>query len=135
MISHMAKTDDFATWLQNELDIRGWRQVDLVRKAGIHSGFLSKILSRERRPGVGTCAAMARAFNLSEEEVLRRAGLLSTRPVAKDDTPDTPRIRDLIKSFLALEDEDQEHILKEMRALNALKNRRRSPASTREAKS
>ncbi len=129
----MAKTDDFAAWLQGELDNRGWRQVDLVRKAGIHSGFLSKILSRERRPGVETCAAIARAFNLPEEEVLRRAGLLSARPPAADDAPDTPRIRDLIKSFLALEDEDQEHILKQMRALNALKTRRRSAPSTREA--
>ena len=65
--------------------------------------------------------------------MLWRAGVLSEQSTADNNTLDTPRIRNLLKSFLALDDEDQELILKQMRALNALKTRRRSAPSTREA--
>lgn len=66
---------DFAQWLESEMKARGWRQADLIKRSGISSGLLSQILSGQRRPGVDTCRAIARAFGLSDMQVLELAGL------------------------------------------------------------
>lgn len=106
----------FANWLQSQLNERGWRQADLVRASGIHSGYLSKLLTQERMPGVETCQAIARAFNMRDTDVMKIAGLAaSTEP---DDQ--TPSIRELVGTFNELDDENRETILKMLRALNEM---------------
>jgi transcriptional regulator with XRE-family HTH domain len=106
----------FATWLQNQLDARGWRQADLVRASGIHSGYLSKLLNRERMPGVETCQAIAKAFNMRDTDVMKIAGL------AANTSPDdqTPSLRELISKFTQLSNERQESILDMVRALDEM---------------
>lgn len=83
----------FANWLQDQLDERGWRQADLVRASGIHSGYLSKLLTQERMPGVETCQAIARAFNMRDTDVMKIAGLAANN--APDDQ--TPSLREMAR--------------------------------------
>lgn len=70
--------DDFVDWLQAELDKRGWNQATLAR-AGISSSHVSRIMNRERDVGEDSCRVIAKLFGMPEEEVFRRAGLLSEK--------------------------------------------------------
>lgn len=71
----MANVNDFPAWLEGELKARDWRQADLIKNSGINSGLLSQILSGQRRPGVDTCRAIAKAFGMTDIQVLEIAGL------------------------------------------------------------
>jgi transcriptional regulator with XRE-family HTH domain len=107
----MAKSD-FVNWLQSEMDNRGWRQSDLARHGELHTGHLSKVLSGERFPGIDFCKGIARAFGMRDIEVMRLAGLADPEPAT-----DTPSLRELTSKFAQLSDDDQETILKMVRAL------------------
>lgn len=76
----MAELAEFVEWLQAELDKRDWRQADLARRGGIHTGLLSRIMSLERNPGPDTCSSIAKALNIPPEDVFRKAGLLPSLP-------------------------------------------------------
>ena len=104
-------TANFSKWLQERLDERGWKPADLV-KAGIDSGFVSRLLTGERLPGVATIKKIADALNIPEVEVLRAMGKASPEPAS-----DTPSLRELTSKFAQLSDDDQETILKLVRAL------------------
>lgn len=131
----MTERVDFAEWLNEQLDIRGWRQADLIRasaKSGgnpLHSGYLSKILNSERQPGVKVVRQIALGLDLPEEEVQRRAGLLSIKK-QQPESKTAPRTQEAVREYDKLTDEEQESILQQMKGLNALKGRR----ATREAK-
>ena len=84
MITYMCLMTDFREWLQNELNSRGWAQIELTRRGGISSGAISKLMSGERKPGPDMCNAIATALNLPPEDVFRAAGLL---PQSRDDDP------------------------------------------------
>lgn len=75
---------DFANWLQREMDRRRMTQADLARASGLSTAAISRIISGVRRVGPSACRAIARALNLPEESVFRRAGLLSDRPEIDD---------------------------------------------------
>jgi transcriptional regulator with XRE-family HTH domain len=79
----MAGTVDFSQWLQRELEQRGWRQSDLARNSGVDNGLVSRLINGERNPGVDTCRAIARAFGLSDIQVLEIAGLATDHERAK----------------------------------------------------
>jgi len=112
----MVTASEFADWLQSEMNNRGWRQADLVREANINSGYLSQILKRERMPGLDICKGIARAFGMRDVDVARRAGLLEQ----EKPTTDAPSLRELISKFSQLSDEDQEAVLKHVRALDEM---------------
>ena len=76
----MANVNDFPEWLQSELDKRGWKQADLVRRSHINGGLLSQVLSGQRRPGMEFCKGIALGLGLSDIEVLRRSGLTDEKP-------------------------------------------------------
>lgn len=67
-------------------------------------------------PGIEACQAIARAFGMHDTDVMKIAGLAaSTSP---DDQ--TPSVRELVGTFNELSDENQETILKMLRALNEM---------------
>jgi transcriptional regulator with XRE-family HTH domain len=66
----------FVTWLDTELDKRGWNRSELARRAGFTPGALTHIYSGKRKPGINLCNAIAKAMNIQPEEVQRAAGLL-----------------------------------------------------------
>jgi transcriptional regulator with XRE-family HTH domain len=100
------KEQDFSSWLQSMMDDRGWRQADLARHGGLHTGHLSKVLSRERNPGVEFCRGVARAFGMPEIQVLEIAGLATN----SDRTKFNPIVEAAASMLNDLSIEDQEEI-------------------------
>lgn len=102
----MADITDFSTWLQTELDQRGWKQSDLAKRSGMDSGLLSRLLNGERKPGVDTCRAIAKAFNLKDIQVLAIAGLATDSGLPKFN----PVVEAAASMLNDLSPEDQEEI-------------------------
>jgi len=102
----MSTARDFSTWLEGELKARDWRQADLIKRSGINSGLLSQILSGQRRPGVETCRAIAKAFGLKDIQVLEIAGLATD----SDDRKFSPIVQATAAMLNDLSEEDQEDI-------------------------
>ncbi len=69
--------NDFLDWLQEEMEKRGWNQADLAREARISPSAVSMVINQGREAGPEFCQAIAKAFQLPDEIVFRRAGLLS----------------------------------------------------------
>jgi transcriptional regulator with XRE-family HTH domain len=64
-------TTDFATWIRDELNRRGWSQVTLAERAGLSHSSISKILiSGRRKPGMKFFAGIAMAFEMPLAEVI-----------------------------------------------------------------
>jgi transcriptional regulator with XRE-family HTH domain len=61
MLVFMRLMETFIDWVRNELRLRGWLQEDIVKRGGISSGAISKVMSGERNPGPEFCRAIARA--------------------------------------------------------------------------
>ena len=76
--------DDLITWLNSEMEERGWSNNELARRAGLSSGGVSLVLSGSRKPTHGFCVAVARALREPPEKVLRLAGLLPPLPSVED---------------------------------------------------
>lgn len=93
------KTSPFATWLQEQLDQRGWSQRELARRAGVSHTPISLVLSGQTNLGFRVCRGIARALGVAESEVFHRAGLL---PEPADD----PLTRQLMKMASSLSDEN-----------------------------
>lgn len=72
----------FSTWLLRELNLRGWTQAELARRAGVSRTAISDVISEKHSAGFDLCVAIANAMNLPPETVFRAAGLLP--PVAED---------------------------------------------------
>ena len=103
--------DKFSTWLLNELQQRDWSQADLARKSGLSRAAVSNIISNNRNPSPASCAAIAKAFKIQVETVLRQAGHL---PPLYDD-PDT--MAEWIHLYRIAEKQDREYLLEIARAL------------------
>ena len=76
-------TNDFSSWLQDELGKRDMTPADLARLTGKDQGIFSRILKRERKPENETLRAIAKAFRIPAELVFQAAGELP-----KDDSND-----------------------------------------------
>jgi len=100
----MDMTADFVSWLQSELNHRGWSQSELARRGGFTPTAINKILSRERMPGVDFCKGVARALGMRDVDVMRIADLIDPdeRSVAYP-----PAIRRAIAMMLDMDDETQ----------------------------
>jgi transcriptional regulator with XRE-family HTH domain len=100
----VSNVSDFSVWLESEMRARDWRQADLIKRSGINSGLLSQILSGQRRPGVETCRAIAKAFGLKDIQVLEIAGLATDN----DRTRYNPIVESAAAMLNELSEEDQE---------------------------
>ena len=87
---------EFAKWLEEELNRRGWRPADLARSAGLPDATISRILNSNAKAGVDVCKAIAKALGEPQEKVFRIAGLLDPLP-ASEDSPTLQEIIDLAK--------------------------------------
>ena len=74
--------NDFVAWLTQELDLRGWTNTELARRAGVAASTVSTIISGLKNPGVDFCVGAARALSIQPEIVMRRASLLPSLPPA-----------------------------------------------------
>jgi transcriptional regulator with XRE-family HTH domain len=118
----MTAASDFADWLESELKARDWRQADLIKRSGINSGLLSQILSGQRKPGVETCRAIAKAFGLRDIQVLEIAGLATDQ--------ERKKFSPIVEATAAMLNELSENDQEEIRAMVRVKweRKHRKPA-------
>ena len=98
---------DFHTWMLQEMKERDLSQADLSRKTKLSTAAISLVVGSGRGAGPEACRAIARAFDLSEEFVFRKAGLLS--PISDKETAIYEEWRVLLNS---LNDHDRNELLR-----------------------
>jgi transcriptional regulator with XRE-family HTH domain len=103
--------DTFGTWLAAELKYQGWSMSELARRCDVSHATISRIISGERNPSASVCTAIAKAFKMSQEDVLRRAGILDPEP------SETASLIEANRLFAQLTDEERRMKIVEMRAL------------------
>jgi transcriptional regulator with XRE-family HTH domain len=64
----------FATWLQGEIDAKGWDQRQAALKIGVRESTVHNWLHQDKSPGVKNVLRIARALNKPVEVVLEQAG-------------------------------------------------------------
>lgn len=60
----MVEEVEFPVWLENQLLMRGWRPIDLANAANIPNATIVRILNGDRKAGVDSATAIARALNM-----------------------------------------------------------------------
>lgn len=91
---------DFVEWQETERERRSWSYADLARASGISSAQISRVTSRQQKPGREYLRGVAKAYKLPEAQVFRIAGEIDTPP---DHTPGAERLSSL---FPDLTDDD-----------------------------
>lgn len=109
----MGNLQEFAEWLQGELNKREWDQTELARRARISQGQISRVISGTRGLGPDACRAIARALDLPEEFVFRKAGLLSE----KREELEKLKLSELIILLEGASDEDLDLIVEMARVM------------------
>lgn len=74
MVNSEAVNQDFANWLQHELDQRNLNQTQLGRKAGISDAQMSRVMAGLRAPGRKFLEGVAEALGIPVDVVFRQAG-------------------------------------------------------------
>jgi transcriptional regulator with XRE-family HTH domain len=85
---NLDQTEAFLLWLDKQLAEKNMTDNQLAKKAGLGHSSISKA-RKGSLPGFKGCISIARALNVSEIEVLRAAGHISTPP---DYDPDLERL-------------------------------------------
>ncbi len=76
----VGQNNDFAEWLQMEMNKRAWSQSDCARAAGLNRAVINKLLNGRCRPQPTTLMAIAAAFRIPVETAYRAASLLPPSP-------------------------------------------------------
>jgi len=95
---------EFLRWLDGELKERGWSDNQLAKSAKINSGTVSRIRSGTS-PGWDVCAAIANAFKINPEIVMRMVGLLP-KPIDYN-----PKVEEMLWKFSEMGEDDQNEML------------------------
>ena len=124
----MGNQQEFTEWLQKAMLERGWSQADLSAKSGISEPHISKIVNGRRKIGVDACNAIAKAFNMPPEQVLRIAGLIDQAPgtEGQDIT-----IGEWIMLYMMSTPEERERMLAQARAQVEYERRRKEAGDTK----
>jgi len=77
---------EFAEWLNEELQRRGWRQADLVRATGISRSGISLLISGQIRPAPQTVMQLSRVFKVPPDYIMRKVGYLPPKDEGGDPT-------------------------------------------------
>jgi transcriptional regulator with XRE-family HTH domain len=73
--------EQFVTWLNRELDQRGWSRSEAARRGEISASMIDKVIGGFSNPGIEFCKGVSRAFKLPLEDVFRLAGILPAKMV------------------------------------------------------
>ncbi len=113
---------NFGTWLQLELDRRGWGPGDLLEQSRQRGYPLSRvqlwrIINNERKAGPDACIAIAAGLGIAREEVFRARGWLLREPEKLiEPDKDDPRLVELVHLIQDLPDLARDHVLDAWRA-------------------
>lgn len=116
--------DLFARWLQDQLDIRGWKQADLSRASGLDSAVISNLINQKRNAGEVVCRAIAKALGFTPETVFRAAGLLPKINQVSE------KLEEAYHAISALNEDDLDTVIAIARALDAKKKPQGPPSPT-----
>jgi transcriptional regulator with XRE-family HTH domain len=116
--------NDLASWLDKELESRGWSIREMARRAGVSHTAIASALNRKGRPSAELCVAVADALGVPAVEVVQRAGILPPDP------PETVAWRRLNEMWAQLSDEDQERILEIVETWVRKRRRQAGPVSS-----
>lgn len=121
-------TKTFAEWLADEIKKSGLSNSEVARRAGVSHARISQILGGDP-PGNVFLQKIASVFGKSRSETYRAAGLVDRM---LDDQ--TPSLRELISKFAQLSEDDQESVLKMVRALDEMHQAEKRRAGRLKAK-
>lgn len=79
---------NFSDWLKNQLIRHNMKASELANRSGVSNAEISRILSEKRNPSAKTIKKICPVLRVSEEETLRKAGILPS----KNDIPKTVEI-------------------------------------------
>lgn len=105
---------EFATWLEKQIEKRGWSYREFSRRGELSSGAVSKVINRHSFPGPEFCHGVARALGVPPERVFRKAGLLPPHIIG-DEAQD--RKNELLDYFEALDEQRRQTALALIRTL------------------
>jgi transcriptional regulator with XRE-family HTH domain len=111
MYSLMNSTE-FASWLQNEMNERGWNNSELARRAGVSRGAIGNVLRGDRGVGKDIGRGIAKALNLPPEEIYRMVDIL---PPSRN--PENDEADELAHKISLLPQEDQQILITLIEAL------------------
>lgn len=100
--------ESFSDWMVKELDNRGWSQADLSRASGLTDATISRVLSETRNPGKDFCVKVAKAFVMSPEDVMRKAGILPDMPNLIEDMT----VKQIYDAVRMLDIDEREELLR-----------------------
>lgn len=98
---------EFSMWINSELDQRGWSRSEAARRGGFSSSTLDKVIGGFSRPGPVLCRGIARAFGLPDDEVFRKAGILSATVRGRRIIYETDAGETILALWRSLDPDDQ----------------------------
>ena len=108
----MTTNEDFWLWVEREMAARDLSFYQLERDAGVGNATISRPAREWREPTLMVCQAIARGFDISPEDVLRRAGILPpTQTDAGIDARAAYLIHQLRELLAMLPPDQQERIM------------------------
>jgi transcriptional regulator with XRE-family HTH domain len=84
--------DAFVSWINAELNQRGWSRSEAARRGGFSPSTLDKVIGGFSGPGPTLCRGLARAFERPADEVFRLAGILPTQAKQPRPARDSRRV-------------------------------------------
>jgi transcriptional regulator with XRE-family HTH domain len=81
---NMCNMNEFSEWLLEEIEKRGLNYSEIGRRGGPSHARISQVVSGDK-PGLDFCTDLARAFRISPESVLRRAGHIPPKPEEEEE--------------------------------------------------
>lgn len=103
-----------------ELEKRGRKQADLYRAIGGTSASVSNWVTGKSLPSVDNLRKIALYLGVSEAEILRRAGIATSRP------DNSPLVEEIIEIVGMLNEDDQQDVIALIRAKLARSHKRRT---------
>jgi len=110
---------EFADWINREASQRGWSLRQIARRGEISQTPIIRVANGTQLPTFDVCVALARAFGLTPESVLRMAKLLPSAVAERRIVYEANGIDRLVELWRGLSVEDQGRMLDLLERLQA----------------